>query len=176
MKKVIIGIGIPGSGKTTILKEFAEKYNYIYICPDDIRAEMLGDASDQSKNKEVWAEAHSRMSSFLEQGKTIVFDATFTNANGRKNFIDIARQSGAEKIQGILFDTPLEIAQARNLNRERQVPGHAMQRMHNDLQDNRPAIEDGLDSIFTLNEYQELIDVEKKSRDENTELDFKKNR
>jgi len=37
MKKVIMGIGIPGSGKTTILKEFADKNGYEYICPDDIR-------------------------------------------------------------------------------------------------------------------------------------------
>ncbi len=173
MKKVIIGIGIPGSGKTTVLKDFAEKYNYIYICPDEIRMEMLGDAADQSKNSEVWAEAHQRMRDFLAQGQTVVFDATFTNANGRKNFLDLARQSGAEKIQGILFDTPLEIAQERNLSRERQVPEHAMQRMHNDLQKDKPSLEDGLDAIFTLNEYQDLVNVE---RAENTQKDFKKNR
>jgi predicted kinase len=175
MKKVIIGIGIPGSGKTTVLKEFAAKYDYIYICPDDIRAEILGDAANQSKNKEVWAEAHRRLSDFLSQGKTIVFDATFTNLNGRKNFIDLARQSGAEKVQGILFDTPLEIAQERNLKRERQVPEHAIQRMHNDLQSNRPNIEDGLDSIFTLNEYQDLVNVEKGEVGKNIYKDFNKN-
>ena len=42
MKKLIMGIGIPGSEKTTVLKTFAEKYNYSYICPDDIRLELTG--------------------------------------------------------------------------------------------------------------------------------------
>lgn len=162
MIKVIIGIGIPGSGKTTVLREFAEKNGYIYICPDDIREEMLGNAADQSKNREVWTQAKQRMSDFLAQGKTVVFDATFTNFNGRKDFINFARANGAEKIQGILFNTPFEIAQERNLNRDRQVPESAMNRMNNDLQAAEPKIEDGLDSIFTLNEYLELIDVERR--------------
>ncbi len=172
MKKVIIGIGIPGSGKTTVLKEFAQKYGYAYICPDDIREEVLGDATDQSKNKEVWAEDHRRMGNFLAQGRTVVFDATFTHANGRKSFLDFARQSGAEKIQGILFDTPLEVAQERNLARERQVPEHAVKRMSDDLSANRPVIEDGLDSIFTLNEYQQLIDVERRGGSNNEHKNF----
>lgn len=50
MSKVIVGIGLPGSGKTTALKPFADKNSYIYICPDDIRAELTGNPADQSKN------------------------------------------------------------------------------------------------------------------------------
>ncbi len=176
MKKVIIGIGIPGSGKTTILEEFAQKHSYAYICPDDIRLDMLGDAADQSKNSQVWAEAHQRMSEYLIQGKTIVFDATFTRASERKSFINLARQSGAEKIQGIIFDTPLDIAKVRNLNRERQVPEHAIQRMSDDLNAHRPSIEDGFDAVFTLNEYQELVAVESKGNNGEFDNVFKKAR
>jgi predicted kinase len=176
MKKVIIGIGIPGSGKTTVLKEFANKYGYVYICPDDIRLEMLGDSADQSKNKEVWGEAHQKMRDHLAQDKTIVFDATFTRGTERRNFIDLARDSGAEKIQGIIFDTPLDIAKERNLNRERQVPEHAIQRMSNDLNAHRPSIEDGFDAVFTLNEYQELVAVESKGNNGEFNNGFKKAR
>ncbi len=173
MKKVILGIGISGAGKTTILKEFAQKYDYIYLCPDDIREEILGNAADQSKNKEVWAEAKQRMSDYLAQGKTVVFDATFTQAIQRKAFIDFARESGADKIQGILFDTPLDIAIERNAKRERQVPEYAIQRMNNDLKTAQPNISEGLDSIFTLNEYQELVDVDRVENREDFEQGFK---
>ena len=170
MVKVIIGIGIPGSGKTTVLKEYAEKYGYDYICPDDIRKEMLGDATEQSKNIEVWDEARRRTKDLLSQEKIIVFDATFTNAEMRKKFLDFVRENGAEKIQGILFDTPLEVAKERNLKRERQIPEHVIEKMESDLRNTKPKIEEGLDAIFTLNEYQELIDVERKSEGE----DFRK--
>jgi predicted kinase len=40
MSKLILGIGLPGSGKTTALKPFAEKNGYIYISPGDIREEL----------------------------------------------------------------------------------------------------------------------------------------
>jgi dephospho-CoA kinase len=46
MAKIIIGIGVPGSGKTTALKPFAERNTYTYISPDDIRAELTGNAAD----------------------------------------------------------------------------------------------------------------------------------
>lgn len=50
MQKVIIGSGIPGAGKTTILKKFAEKYGYTYISSDTIRTELTNDVNDMSKN------------------------------------------------------------------------------------------------------------------------------
>lgn len=53
MKKVIIGVGVPALGKTTVLKPFAEKGGYVYISSDKIRAVLTGDPADQSKNKEV---------------------------------------------------------------------------------------------------------------------------
>ena len=96
MTKLIIGMGIPGSGKSTTLKKFAEDYGYNYICPDDIREEMLGDAADQSKNQEVWDEARKKMQEFFKRGKTVVFDAVFNNAKRRKEFIDYAKATGVE--------------------------------------------------------------------------------
>jgi predicted kinase len=87
MSKLIMGIGIPGSGKTTALKPFAEQNAYAYLCPDDIRIELTGNSADQSRNREVWAEAHKRVAHALENGETIVFDATFARDSERKNFI-----------------------------------------------------------------------------------------
>jgi predicted kinase len=67
MKKLILGIGIPGSGKTTVLKKLANDYNYSYICPDDIRFELTLDMSDQSRNKEVWRESYHRLEQDLKK-------------------------------------------------------------------------------------------------------------
>jgi len=161
MKKVIISVGIPGSGKTTVLKEFADRYGYSYISPDDIRIEMLGDITDQSKNKEIAEEVRKRTRDFLDIGETVVVDTVFINAKGRKDFLDFARKSGAEKIQGIVFDVPVEVAKERNRKRvDHQVPDSIIERTAAELEDTKPEIADGFDSIHTLDEYQKLIETE----------------
>lgn len=73
MKENIM-IGIPGSGKSTFIK-----HNFLdseVICPDEIRKELTGDISDQSKNVEVWNEVFNRIKEFSKLDKDIVIDAT----------------------------------------------------------------------------------------------------
>lgn len=173
MVKIIMGIGIPGSGKTTALKPFAEKNSYIYISPDDIRAELTGNASDQSKNKEVWEEAHRRVVDSLEKEETVVFDATFAKDFERKNFIQFAREHGAEKVQGVFAAVPFEVANDRNKERDKMVPEYAIKRMHNMLKQNPPVIEDGFDGIFYINESQDLERAEMKTEEEVVVREFK---
>lgn len=151
-----MGIGIPGSGKTTALKPFAEKNNYSYISTDEIRKELTGDDSDQSKNKEVWEEAYKRVVESLNKGESVVFDATFAKDIQRKEFIDFARKSGADRVQGVFAAVPFEVANERNKLRNRVVPEHAIMRMDEMLKENPPIIEDGFDSVFDINELQEL--------------------
>ena len=160
MAKLMVGIGMPGSGKTTILKNFAERYGYAYICPDDIRQELLGDVTDNSRNNEVWAEAYKRTREHLQEGKSIVFDATFADPEYRKAFLKFARENGAEKIQGIFVDVPSEVARARNQARDRKVPNEIMDRMESDLKTTPPELQDGFDAIFTLDEYQKMVSAE----------------
>lgn len=56
MIKVILGIGIPGSGKTMALRKIADDYNYGYICPDDLRFEMFHEIEDRTtpEKDEMW--------------------------------------------------------------------------------------------------------------------------
>jgi predicted kinase len=176
MNKVIVGIGIPGSGKTTVLRKFAEKYAYVYLCPDDIRKELTGSEADQSKNSAVWSEALRRLAEEIKEGKTVVFDATFANFEQRREFLKFARDNGAEKIQGVYLDTPLETAKERNRIRERKVPEHALERMDKKLHEFPPTIADGFDSVFTLNEKQEFIEGEKEGEEGITYKEFKRHR
>ena len=165
MKKVIVGIGIPGSGKTPVLKSFAEKNAYVYVCPDDIREELTGSAADQSRSREVWTEAYKRLQAQLMNGETVVFDATMANPDQRKQFLDFARKNGAERIEGIVFDTPLETATERNEQRDRKVPHDVMERMDNWIRTMPPEIGEGLDAIFTVDEEQKLKEVKVRGED-----------
>lgn len=160
MKKVIIGIGIPGAGKTTVLKDFAHKNGYYYLSLDNIRVELAGTAIDQSKNKEAWNLARERIKEYFDQGLTIVVDATFTKCNQRIDFLNFLRQEcDAEKIQGVWVDTPIEIARERNAERDRVVPEYAMDRMHSEIENDIPQLSNGFDSIFRLDKDQNLVEA-----------------
>jgi predicted kinase len=171
--KVIMGIGIPGSGKTTVLKPFAQDNGYAYICPDEIRAEMTGDAGDQSKNSEVWDEARQRLADALQKGETIVFDAVFVNGSARKDFICFARNHGAEEVQGVFAAVPLETAEERNRARERVVSDAEMEKMFLALWSTPPSVEDGFDSVVDINEFQQLQRAEIKREDGGLVQEFK---
>lgn len=155
-----MGIGIPGSGKSTALRPFAERCGYLYVSSDSIREELFGEAADQSHNGEVWDEVHKRVAGALRGGNTVVVDATFVRDTERKQFIQFARAHGADKVQGVYANIPYEIASERNERRERTVPSHAMERMYAILNKRPPALEDGFDSMFEINELQELTKTE----------------
>jgi predicted kinase len=173
MSKVIMGIGIPGSGKTTALKPFAEKNSYTYISPDEIRGELSQDAGDQSRNREVWEETYKRVGNALSRGETGVVDATFVNESERKEFIAFAREQGADKVQGVFAAVPFETARERNNNRDRVVPEHALERMQNMLEKTPPTVDDGFDSVFDIDEIQELIRVERRGENGILTREFK---
>ena len=151
---------MPGSGKTTALKPFAEANGYVYISPDDIRAEVSGDASIQVDMRQVWDLVHERTKDALMRGENVVVDATFVKDRERKKFIEFARENGATKVQGVFADVSYEVASERNKERERVVPEHAMERMNRFLVGNEPTVEDGFDSVFSINEFQELEKAE----------------
>ncbi|MES2931495.1 MAG: AAA family ATPase [Patescibacteria group bacterium] len=152
MKKLVIGIGIPGSGKTTFLTQYAKSHGYAYISPDDIREELTGDRLHQARNAEVWQLAEARMRDRFQEGESVVFDATFVRGYERRSFIEAARAYGAECIEGYYFDVPLEIAQKRNIGRENPVRHHALARMDRLIREDPPRASEGLNSVFVVNE------------------------
>jgi hypothetical protein len=53
------------------------------------------------------------------------------------------------------------------------VPTHAMERMHSMLNEKPPALEDGFDSVFHINEFQELVRAEMESDEKVITREFK---
>lgn len=152
----ILAIGIPGSGKTTLLKPLAEKHSFTYINRDDIREELLGDARNQSQNKEVWEEANRRAESSLSQGRPVLLDATFAEPWKRVEMIRFLRSHGATRVVGITFTTPLAEAKRRNIGRERVVPEAVLEDMHVRLSEEPPAPAEGFDAIYIDTEIPQL--------------------
>ncbi len=145
-RRVIIGIGLPGSGKSTILRPMAADLGAVYICPDDIRAEVTGDPADQSQNAVVWRLAYERLERALETVGSAIFDATNAKAADRRELVAFCR-AHADRVEGIWFDTPLMVCLKRNRARTRVVPDVAVGRMYNQLKAEPPTLAEGFDSL-----------------------------
>lgn len=128
--EAFIMCGVPGSGKSTYVREnFPEA---VVICWDSIREELYGDASVQGE----WGEIQRRGVEILSQnvGKTIVVDATHCQASYRKDTSKLLRSYGYDRINLILVDKPLETCLQQNAERSRQVPEEVIERMYHSLQ------------------------------------------
>lgn len=86
MAKLVLPIGISGSGKSYIYNK--DYKDYVQVSPDLIREELTGSISDQSRNKEVFKIAFERVDEHLKNGQDVFFDATNTNRAQRKKFTD----------------------------------------------------------------------------------------
>jgi len=103
-KKVILLIGISGSGKSTYINDhFDSRY---VVCPDEIRRE-LGDINNMNNNNQVWKLTRERMHAALAKHGKTVLDATNVNKWLRIQFM--AQFNGCRK-EAIFFDTDVEVA------------------------------------------------------------------
>jgi predicted kinase len=148
--KVIVGVGVPGCGKTTYLKPLAKDLGLEYINPDDIRQELTGNAADHSKEVQVWDTVHARLIEALKN-KGAVVDATYTKVKDRLKLIEVCRQNSAKKIIAYWVNLPVETCMERNAMRERIVPKDVIIKMHNRLKLNPPTTDEGFDEVVEIN-------------------------
>lgn len=150
MKKlVILSIGIPGSGKTTALSALSRKYRLCRVSRDDIRQEWFGNPHLQERKDAVRREAERRMMDALANGDPVVLDSTFVDAPDRRRNIQKARESGAERVIGIIFTTSLSRARANNRQRTFRVSDQVIERKHQKLLQDPPKRSEGFDALYT---------------------------
>ena len=106
--EIIIIMGYPGSGKSTIAKKICENEKYIHI---------EGDVYKTSSNM------IKKSLDYILQKKSIVFDATNSSIKKRKEYIDLAKKYNY-KIKCIHISTSLDNSYKQNLNRDdtKKVP------------------------------------------------------
>ena len=98
--ELIIPIGISGSGKSRLYN--LNYQDYVKICPDDIRKELTGSISDQSKNKEVFELAQMRIDDCIANDKNVFYDATNINTEYRKKFVNKYKETNVRIVYVIL--------------------------------------------------------------------------
>ena len=144
-------IGVPGSGKSTFCRDHLADGEI--ICPDDIRRELTGDASDQSRNEEVFSLVRAALATHLTVPTTyVVVDATGASGRHRRELIQDAHFFGAKTIIGIHLITPLQKCLHYNSLRSRVVPDDVIERMDRQLQADPPTRRDGFDAVLRFDQ------------------------
>ena len=147
--RLIITVGLPGSGKSTYLRELGVEA----LASDELRRLLLDDVDNQSANRLIFSTLRSlvRIRLGLRRPATYV-DATHLSTWERRPWIAMADLHGCTA-EAIYFDVPFEECLARNRKRSRQVPEDVMRNMANRL--TPPTAAEGFHRIITVRETSE---------------------
>lgn len=148
MTKLILLIGLPGSGKSYLVKQIISQFPEIHlVSTDNIRAKLFGDETIQGPWLQIWAEIQHQFQQAVTQQQTLLYDATNAARKQRREIIQLAKDTGITHITALWLDTPLQLCLERNQQRQRNVPEEIILQMAVRLNDCPPSLEDGLDRI-----------------------------
>jgi predicted kinase len=140
--KIVIAVGLPGSGKSTYFKH----RGWNAISSDEIRRLIADDPEDQTFHARVFATIRYLIRQRLATGRPVTYvDATHLTRWERRPYIQLARRYGC-KIEVLFFDVPVETCIERNKSRERVVPSQVIREMSRKLQ--VPTLEEGFDRVI----------------------------
>ena len=165
MASVIILIGVPASGKSTLAEQMlrastqnvGSQHGLTYgqtqlISPDRIRESLYGSAATQGDWAEIWVQVQQEFANASKSQQSVIYDATNYKREHRKNIITIARDYGFRPITGIWLNVPLWICLSRNDHRDRIVPEDTVVDMYRQLSYTPPSLSEGFDRILFRDE------------------------
>ena len=138
MSKLIVMVGLPGSGKSTLIRGFNNHLSLSYyqvFSSDTYREKLLGDENDQTGNELVFKTLYADLRAALQAGKNCVFDATNTTLKARRRiFEQIKDISQVEEVVAIVMSTPFEECVWRDSNRDRTVGRDVIYKFYSSFQ------------------------------------------
>jgi predicted kinase len=127
--KLIVTIGLPGSGKSTYLARLGVNA----ISSDEMRRVIADDPHDQSINARVFSAVRYLIRQRIAAGRPVTYvDATHLTPWTRQPYVKLARRYGC-RLEALFFDVPVEICIARNRARDRVVPEAAIRKMAQEM-------------------------------------------
>lgn len=158
MANLILMMGIPGSGKSTIAKKKLKETD-LYISRDEIRFSILKPEDNYfSKENEVFEEFVKQIQAGIDNKeiKNVFADATHLNHGSRMKLLNKLNRFGIDTY--ILFiNTPLEIALERNSKREGRalVPDNVIKNMHQSIE--APKKDENIKAMYIANEKGDIL-------------------
>jgi len=157
MKKLIVMCGIPGSGKSTWIKnKMCSQNGVAVVSRDAVRFSMISSEDEYfSKEKQVFAEFIRLIKSHLEgdEVETVIADATHISAASRKKLLaSLGSSLKGVSVEAVVLNVSLATALERNSHREglANVPETAIRNMYNGFR--APALTEGFNKIYICGE------------------------
>jgi predicted kinase len=162
MASVIILIGIPASGKSSLAEQMLSNSDQTadqnrsqithrqiqLISPDRIRASMYGSAAIQGDWSQIWAQVQQEFTNAAKSQQSVIYDATNYKREYRQNIIALAKEHSFKPITGIWLNVPLWVCLSRNDQRDRLVPEAIVVDMYRTLIYHPPTLSEGFDRIL----------------------------
>lgn len=146
--KLIMLVGFPGAGKSTIAEEYKKKGFKVHS-PDKIRNELNLHSLDDTPK--VFNILHKQILADMLAKKDIVYDSTNLTVRRRRKFLELIQDFNYEKICCIV-NTPLNLCKYRNNKRVgySRVTDKEYTLMENIYEE--PTYKEGWDNIITKGE------------------------
>lgn len=137
MATLYILCGPSGSGKSTWARNFIQEHEICYISRDDVRLSIIKDDEDYfSHEKEVFKKFVQGIAVTLQEGKSIIADATHLNMFSRCKLMQALDMYTRDyDIVFVVFNTDVETCIERNKERtgRRNVPENVIRNMCRDF-------------------------------------------
>ena len=144
-----ITVGLPGSGKSTYVKNFIKDKDIEYLSSDSLRAVYGKSEEDQTVTPLVFGHIKRKVDEFLKDGKNVLVDATSVNRKERSDYINTAKKYGA-KVVAFVFKMDRQGLIDRNKKRGeqggREVPTFVIDKMLAKFEE--PSYSEGIDVII----------------------------
>ena len=134
-KNLVILSGIPGSGKSTWIRNHLCEGD-AYISRDEVRFSIIGDNEDYfSHETEVFDKFVAEIEAKLKEGKRVFADATHINWASRRKLLERILDKENIDIDVYVFKTPIEVCLERNGQRTGRavVPENVVRRMRGQM-------------------------------------------
>jgi predicted kinase len=145
---VVMGIGIPGSGKSAVLDEVAVHLEIGRLTPEIIRDSLSVTESGPDLEAKVRQALYSRVDGILQAGGSVIIDAVNLEAKRRPDDIELYRKYGARAVVAAVFRTRFSDAEATLRSRGQQIPYHRLDKLYRSLRRKPPTLEEGFDKII----------------------------
>lgn len=134
---VVLGVGIPGSGKSTFLRAVGAEFESNPIVVDDVRNRLSLD-----NNEDLFARIHDKStmlaSGYVTRGGVALIDSTNCEAKYRQEQAALYREIGARTVGIVHFDVSPDLAIERDKQRKKKsrVGSQIIRAMHAELMKN----------------------------------------